>query len=214
MHMVSPASEGLQRRKRSSYNSGPSQPTSWSMPSCSTGVGTGTMSSTTVRPLPWEGAGLWSDPHPSGMGTHISGLPPHGGSIPPAAQLLSATADAAKRRHFGAFGKGVALACKSPNPTAPNPISAADSSWKQVAYDKATLSAATAAWEGHRPGASKAPPPGWNREHPPSLTTYLVVQRGRKMVTKAGGTVGGTAGPTPHPPMLAPTAQRHQSPHR
>jgi len=54
---------------------------------------------------------------------------------------------------------GVALACGSPNPTAPNPISATNSSWKRVAYGKATLSAATAAWEGHRLGASKAPPP-------------------------------------------------------
>jgi hypothetical protein len=74
-------------------------------------------------------------------------------------QPLSATANAAERRQLWAFGEGVALACESPDPTAPNPISAADSSWKRVAYGKATLSAATAAWEGHRPGASKASPP-------------------------------------------------------
>ena len=77
-------------------------------------------------------------------------------------QLLSATANAADRRHFRAFGEGIALACGSPDPTAPNPFSAADSSWKRVAYGKATLSAATAAWEGHRHGASKAPRPPTN----------------------------------------------------
>jgi hypothetical protein len=41
------------------------------------------MSSTTVRPLPWECVMSTPDPHPSGMGTHVSGLPPHGGSVPP-----------------------------------------------------------------------------------------------------------------------------------
>jgi hypothetical protein len=74
-------------------------------------------------------------------------------------QLMSVVADMADRRLFRAFGNGVALACGSPDPMAPNPVSAADSLWKRVAYSKATLSVATAAWEGHRPGASKPPPP-------------------------------------------------------
>ena len=70
-------------------------------------------------------------------------------------QLMTSLADtAADRRLFRAFGDGVALACGSPDPTANNPVSAA-----HVAYSKATLSVATAAWEGHRPGASKPPPP-------------------------------------------------------
>ena len=48
---------------------------------------------------------------------------------------------------------------------APNPVSAADSLWKLIAYSKATLSVATAAWEGHRLGAFKPPP------SPDSITT-------------------------------------------
>ena len=75
---------------------------------------------------------------------------------------MFSTVGAANRRNFRAFGEGVALACGSPNATAPDPISASDSRWKRVAYGKATLSVATAAWEGHRltwPGASKPPPP-------------------------------------------------------
>jgi len=153
-------------------------------------------------------------PIPVGWAHMFLDYPPMGVAYCRLLQFLSATADAAERHHFRAFGEGVALACGSPDPTAPNPISAADSSWKRVAYGKATLSAATAAWEGHRPGASKAPPPGQIREHPPSLTTYLEGQRRRKMILKPGGTAGGTAGPTPHPPMPAPTARRQQCPHR
>ena len=41
---------------------------------------------------------------------------------------------------------------------------------------------------------------------------YLVVIN-RQTVLKPEGTVGGTAGPTPHPLMLAPTTRRHQCPH-
>jgi hypothetical protein len=155
MHMVSPASGGLPRRRKSSYNFGPSRPKPWSMPPCSTRMETGTTSSTTGRPLPWEGVGLWS--------RHVNvDYPPMGVVYQWLLQLLSATANAADRRHFRAFGEGIALACGSPDPTAPNPFSAADSSWKRVAYGKATLSAATAAWEGHRHGASKAPRPPTN----------------------------------------------------
>ena len=134
-------------------------------------------------------------PIPVGWAHMFLDYPPMGVVYRRLLQLLSATADAADRHHFWAFGE-VALACGSPNPRAPNPVSAAvDSRWKRVAYGKATLSAATAAWEGHRLGASKAPPP--DRNHPPILTTYLVGQRGRKKALKPGRTVGGTAGPTP-----------------
>jgi hypothetical protein len=98
-------------------------------------------------------------PIPVGWAHMFRDYPPMGVAYRRLLQLLSVTADAAERRQFQAFGEGVALACGSPNPSAPNPISAADSSWKRVAYGKATLSAATVAWEGHQPGASKAPPP-------------------------------------------------------
>ena len=134
-------------------------------------------------------------PIPVGWAHMFLDYPPMGVVYRRLLQLLSATADAADRHHFWAFGE-VALACGSPDPRAPNPVSAAvDSRWKRVAYGKATLSAATAAWEGHRLGASTPPPP--DRNHPPILTTYLVGQRGRKKALKPGRTVGGTAGPTP-----------------
>jgi len=86
-------------------------------------------------------------PIPGGWAHMFLDYPPMGVVYRWLLQLLSATADAADRRHFRAFGEGVALACGSPNLRVPNP-----------AYGKATLSAATAAWEGHRLGASKPPP--------------------------------------------------------
>ena len=152
-------------------------------------------------------------PIPVGWAPMFLDYPPMGVVYRRLIQLMVLPANAANRRHFRAFGEGVALACGSPDPTAPNPISGADSSWKRVAYGKATLSAATAAWEGHQPGASKHPtPPGQNREHPPTLTTYLAGQCGIKKVINPGGTVGGTSHPTLHPPTPAPSARRHQYP--
>jgi hypothetical protein len=74
-------------------------------------------------------------------------------------QLMTVVADMANRGVFRAFRNGIAWACGSPDPMAPNPVSVADLLWKRVAYSKATLSMANAAWEGHRPGASKPPPP-------------------------------------------------------
>jgi hypothetical protein len=91
-------------------------------------------------------------PIPVGWAHMFLDYPPMGVVYRRLLQLLSATADTADRRHFRAFGEGIALAYGSPSPTAPNPFSTADSSWKRVAYGKATLSAATAAWESHRPG--------------------------------------------------------------
>jgi hypothetical protein len=125
-------------------------------------------------------------------------------------QLMTVVANMADRRLFRAFGNGVALACGSPDPMAPNPVSAADSLWKQVAYSKATLSVATAAWEGHRPGSFKPPRP---RDHPPVLTSCLAGQRGRKRGTNSGGIVGVTAGQTPHHPLTpAHTLRRYPCP--
>jgi hypothetical protein len=86
--------------------------------------------------------------------------PPMGVACRRMLQLMMLLADtAADRRLFRAFGDGAALACGSPDPTALIPVIASDLTWKRVAYSKATLSVATAAWEGHRPGASKPPPP-------------------------------------------------------
>ena len=45
-------------------------------------------------------------------------------------QLMMGVAVTADRRLYRPFGEGVALACGSPNPMAPNPVSAADSLWK------------------------------------------------------------------------------------
>jgi hypothetical protein len=98
-------------------------------------------------------------PIPVGWAHQFLDSPPMGVAYRRMLQLMSVVADMADRRLFRAFGNGVALACGSPDPMAPNPVSAADSLWKRVAYSKATLSVATAAWEGHRPGASKPPPP-------------------------------------------------------
>jgi hypothetical protein len=66
--------------------------------------------------------------------------PPMGVAYHRMIQLMTGVADTADRRHYQAFGEGVALACGSPNPMAPNPVSAAESLWKRVAYSKATLS--------------------------------------------------------------------------
>ena len=101
-------------------------------------------------------------PIPVGWAFMFLDNPPMGVAYRRMLQLVSSLADTpAARRLFRAFGDGVALACGSPNVTAPNPISAADSKWKRVAFGKATLSVATAAWEGHRLtrlGAPKPPP--------------------------------------------------------
>ena len=116
-----------------------------------------------IPPLGGRGATVQTCQHlipiPVGWAHMFLIYPPMGVAYHRLLQLLSVTADAAERCHFWAFGEGVALACGSPDPSAPNPLSATDSSWKRVAYNKATLSAATTAWEGHLPGASKAPPP-------------------------------------------------------
>jgi len=99
-------------------------------------------------------------PIPVGWAHMFLDNPPMGVASRRMLQLMTLLADtAADQRLFRAFGDGVALACGSPGPTAPNTFSAADSTWKRVAYSKATLSMATAAWEGHRPGPSKPPPP-------------------------------------------------------
>jgi hypothetical protein len=99
-------------------------------------------------------------PIPVGWAHMFLDNPPMGVAYRRMLQLMTSLADtAADRRLFRAFGDGVALACGSPDPTAINPVSAAHLTWKRVAYSKATLSVATAAWEGHRPGASKPPPP-------------------------------------------------------
>ncbi len=100
-------------------------------------------------------------PIPVGWAPMFLDYPPMGVVYRRLIQLMVLTADAAGRHHFRAFGEGVALACGS--------LSAADSSCKRVAYGKATLSAATAAWEGHRPGASKPPPP---RTEPRAPTNF------------------------------------------
>jgi hypothetical protein len=98
-------------------------------------------------------------PIPVGWAHQFLDNPPMGVASRRMLQLMTVVADTANWRLFRAFGNGVALACGSPDPMALNPVSAADSLWKRVAYVKATPSVATAAWEGHRPGASKPPPP-------------------------------------------------------
>ncbi len=71
---------------------------------------------------------------------------------------LMQTTDLAERSHLCPFCEGVAQACGSPDPTAPDAVSALASKWKRVAYTKASLASATAAWEGRRPASLKAPP--------------------------------------------------------
>jgi len=67
-------------------------------------------------------------PIPVGWAHMFLDYPPMGVVYRRLLQLVSATADTADRCHFRAFGEGVALACGSPGPTAPNTFSAADSS--------------------------------------------------------------------------------------
>jgi hypothetical protein len=56
--------------------------------------------------------------------------PPMGVAYRRMIQLMTGVADTADRCHYRAFGEGVALACGSPNPMAPHPVSAVDSLWK------------------------------------------------------------------------------------
>jgi hypothetical protein len=72
---------------------------------------------------------------------------------------LMLSAEAAERHHLRPFCEGVPWACGSPDPRATKPHSALNSQWRWVAYTKATLTLATAAWEGHRPASCKPPPP-------------------------------------------------------
>jgi hypothetical protein len=72
-------------------------------------------------------------------------------------QLMS-HAEMSERHLLRLFCEQVALGCCSLDPMAMEPISALNSKWKQVAYTKSSLSAATAAWEGHSP-AVRYPPP-------------------------------------------------------
>jgi len=58
--------------------------------------------------------------------------PPMGVAYRRMLQLMTVVADMADRRLFRAFGNGIAWACGSPDPMAPNPVSAADLLWKRV----------------------------------------------------------------------------------
>jgi hypothetical protein len=83
-------------------------------------------------------------------------------------QLIS-HAEVSERHLLQPFCERVALACCSLDPMAREPISALNSKWKRVAYTKSSLSAVTAAWEGHRP-AVRYPPPSQSSvtgAHPP-----------------------------------------------
>jgi hypothetical protein len=71
---------------------------------------------------------------------------------------LMLTTDLAERSHLHLFCEGVAWACELLDPTALDSVSALASKWKRVAYTKALLSSATAAWEGRRPASRKLPP--------------------------------------------------------
>ncbi len=73
----------------------------------------------------------------------------------------------AERHHLRPFCEGVVRACSSPDPNSTDPRSALNSKWKRVAYTKATLTLATAAWEGHHPAPCKPPPPSL-KPWPPS----------------------------------------------
>jgi hypothetical protein len=82
-------------------------------------------------------------PIPVGWAHMFLDNPPMGVAYRRMLQLMTSLADtAADRRLFRTFGDGVALACGSPNPTAIHPVSVAHSTWKRVAYSKATLSPA------------------------------------------------------------------------
>jgi hypothetical protein len=82
------------------------------------------------------------------------------------------SANLAKRSHLRPFCEGVARACGSPDLTALDSVSALNSKWKQVAYTKALLSSATAAWEGCRPASRKAPP---TRQKPQSPSQFDLI---------------------------------------
>ncbi len=60
---------------------------------------------------------------------------------------LMLSADPAEWSHLRPFCEGVVRACSSPDPTALDAVSTLNSKWKQVAYTKALLSSATAAWD-------------------------------------------------------------------
>jgi hypothetical protein len=81
-------------------------------------------------------------------------------------QLMLST-KAAERHHLRPFCEGVARACGSPDPNATNPHSTLNSKWKRVAYTKAMLTLATAAWDGHHLAPRKPPPPSL-KPWPPS----------------------------------------------
>ena len=147
--------------------------------------------------------------------THMFLDDPHGGSIPLAAPAAVSNSKRSRTAPvLGIRGRGCSgLRITRPNGTQPNQCRRFQLETSRVRQGDPL--------SGHRglgrpPARSiqSLPPPEQNREHPPSLTTYLAGQRGRKMVLKPGGTVGGTAGPTPHPPTPAPTARRHQCPHQ
>jgi hypothetical protein len=72
---------------------------------------------------------------------------------------LMLQAKAVERHLLWPFCEGVVLACGSPDPSAMDPISTINLTRKRIAYTKASLSSATAAWEGHCPASRKAPPP-------------------------------------------------------
>jgi len=66
-------------------------------------------------------------PIPVGWAHQFLDNPPMGVAYRRMLQLMTVVADMANRHLFQAFGNGVALACGSPDPMAPNPVSAADS---------------------------------------------------------------------------------------
>ncbi len=66
-------------------------------------------------------------PIPVGWAHMFLDNPPMGVAYRRMIQLMTVVADTADRRHYRAFGEGIALACGSPDPMAPNPVSAADS---------------------------------------------------------------------------------------
>ncbi len=116
-------------------------------------------------------------------------------------------AEAAEQHHHQPFCEGVPQACGSPDLVATNPISALNSQWKWVAYTKATLTVATAAWEGHRPASRKPPPP---RQKPwaPSHFDLIFWGPAREEDNNQGwGDSWGYCSPTPRPTMLTDGSQ-------
>jgi hypothetical protein len=105
-------------------------------------------------------------PIPVGWAHMFLDCPSMGTAFRQTIQLVLST-KAAERHHLRPFCEGVAWACGSPDPNASNPRSALNSKRKQVAYTKAKLTLATAAWEGHRPAPRKPPPPSL-KPWPPS----------------------------------------------